>query len=106
MNVLENVPYTDAGMGRRKLVDKPHLLLMQAALKPGQDVPLHKANSHVHLLVLVGDLTIELDGQKQSMPQGTLFPVAFGTPMHIQNEGDRNASFLIIKTPNPSGMKT
>ena len=31
-------------------------------------------------------------------------PAAFKTPMHIRNEGDANATFLVIKAPNPSEM--
>jgi glyoxylate utilization-related uncharacterized protein len=65
---------------------------------------LHKANSNVHLLVMTGDLTIEHDGQERAIPQGTLLPVAYGTTMHIRNQGEQDATFLILKTPNPSEM--
>lgn len=40
-NVLENIPYQNEKMGSRKLVDEKYFLLMQAALKPGQDFPFH-----------------------------------------------------------------
>ena len=36
---------------------------------------------------------------------GDLLPIAFGTPMHIRNDGQENATFLIVKTPNPSEMQ-
>jgi hypothetical protein len=42
-NLLDGAPYADKGMGKRKLVDEDHLMLMQIALKPGQSVPKHKA---------------------------------------------------------------
>jgi quercetin dioxygenase-like cupin family protein len=35
---------------------------------------------------------------------GDLLPIAFGTQMHIRNDGQENATFLIVKTPNPSEM--
>ena len=44
-NILANIPYQDEKMGSRKLVDEKYLLVMQAALKPGQGVPQHDANS-------------------------------------------------------------
>jgi len=104
-NVLEGVPYADAGMGRRKVVDEKHLLIMQIALKPGQAVPEHPANSNVRLLVLEGEMIVVLAGAETPAKKGDLLPVAFRTLMSIRNESRGNATFLVIKTPNPSEMK-
>jgi len=104
-NVLESIPYTDGIMGKRKLVDEGYLLMMQAALKPGQSVPQHNANSNVHLLILKGELVVNLDGKDVNVKEGDLLKVVFKTPMNIKNNSDSNATFLIIKTPNPSDMK-
>ncbi len=103
-NVLESVPYQEAGAGRRRLVDAPHLLVMQAALRPGQMVPQHQADSNVQILVLDGDILLNLDGQNVSARKGDLVPVAFRTPMNIRNVSSANATFLIIKAPHPSAM--
>ena len=35
---------------------------------------------------------------------GDLLPIAFGTQMHIRNDGQENVTFLIVKPPNPSEM--
>ena len=105
-NVLENIPYQEDGMGKRKLVDEKYALIMQAALRPGQRVPQHNANANVHLLILKGDVVVNLDGIDTRLKEGALFPVAHKTPMHVRNESQENASFLIIKTPNPSEMST
>lgn len=102
MNVLENIPYKDDKMGNRKLVDEKHLLVMQIALKPGQSVPQHNANSNVHLLVLRGDVTVNLSGADNQAKEGDLLPVAYQTPMVIKNTGNLDATFLVFKTPNPS----
>lgn len=104
MNVLENVPYEDGQLGKRKVVDQKPLLIMQIALKPGQAVPQHPANSNVHVLVLEGNLKVTLDGKEYTATKGDLLPVAFKTPMAILNTGTVNATFLVIKTPNPSEM--
>jgi quercetin dioxygenase-like cupin family protein len=103
-NVLENVPYRDQGMGSRKIVDEKPLLIMQAALKPGQSVPQHTANSNVKILVLKGSVVINLDGKEIGAREGAIVPVAFKTPMNIKNLSDSDATFLIIKTPNPTEM--
>ena len=104
-NVFEAIPYQSERMGRRELVHEKDLLLMQIALQPGQAVPAHKANSNVHLLVLEGHIDADLAGTVEHLKAGDLVPVAFGTPMEIKNAGDVNATFLVIKTPNPSEMK-
>ena len=101
-NVLTAIPYTEGQMGKRQLVDEKHLLVMQVALKPAQQVPEHRANSNVHLLVVEGQITVTLAGQDLAATKGSLVPVAFQTLMSIRNASKQNASFLILKTPNPS----
>lgn len=104
-NVFEDVPYKDGGMGNRKLVDERHLLVMQIALRAGQAVPQHEANSNVQLLVLEGELVVVLAGSELRAGKGSLVPVAFKTPMSIRNAGAGDATFLVLKAPNPSEMK-
>lgn len=103
-NVLIDIPYSDGQMGNRRLIDEQHLLIMQVALKPGQQVPEHKANSNVHLLVVEGQITLNLNGKESVAAKGALVPVAFKTLMNIRNTATENASFLVLKTPNPSEM--
>ena len=103
-NVLNDIPYADDHMGKRQLVDEKHLLVMQVALKPGQQVPQHNANSNVHLLIVEGQIIVTLEGVETVATKGDLLPVAYKTPMSIRNASEENASFLILKTPNPSEM--
>ena len=101
-NVLEGIPYTDGQMGKRPLVDETHLLVMQVALQPGQQVPPHNANSNFHLLIIEGQVIVSLDGNDTAAAKGALVPIAIQTPMSIRNDSRENASFLILKSPNPS----
>lgn len=102
INVLENIPFKDEGMGKRILADEKHLLMMQVALKPGQAVPQHNANSNVHLLVVRGEVVVNLNGADTAAKEGSLVPIAYKTLMYVKNETADEASFMIIKTPNPS----
>ncbi|MDD4202777.1 MAG: hypothetical protein PHQ52_04865 [Candidatus Omnitrophica bacterium] len=102
MNIFENIPYNIEKMGNRKVADQNDILIMQIALKPGQIVPLHKANSNVHLLILKGELIVELDSVDRKAKEGDLLPVKYLTPMTIKNIGSCDATFLVLKTPNPS----
>lgn len=101
MNVYEGIPYQASGMGKRKLVDESHLLMMQVALRSGQAVPHHEANSNVHLLVLEGEIMITLNGRDSRIHRGDLQDVAKGTPMSIRNDSAADATFLVMKTPRP-----
>jgi len=103
-NLLEGAPYVDSGRGARALVDENHLLMMQVALKPGQSVPQHEANSNVHIIILDGEVVITLAGQDIAAREGDLISVAFMTPMSITNNSQANVTFVIIKTPNPTQM--
>ena len=103
-NVLVGIPYADGQMGKRKLIDEKHLFVMQVALKPGQQIPQHDANSNVHLLILEGEVIVTLDGKDTLATKGDMLPVAFKTLMSVRNASKANASFLNIKSPNPSEM--
>jgi quercetin dioxygenase-like cupin family protein len=88
------------------VVNTDEVLVMQIALRPGQSVPSHKANSTiVHLLVLAGGLTVDLDGTVHTLATGDLLPVAGGTPMNISSAVENDTTFLVIKTPNPALCK-
>jgi len=107
MNVLDKIPYEAQGMGKRKIVDEKHLLVMQIALKPGQSVPQHNANSNVALLILKGSSAIvNLAGEDNQVKEGDLLPVDYQTPMTIKNTGNDDVTFLVFKTPNPSEMNS
>jgi len=104
-NILKDIPYADGQMGKRQLFDEKHLLVMQVALKPGQQVPQHNANSNVHLLIVEGQIIVTRDGKDTVATKGDILPVTFKTLMSVRNASKENASFLIIKSPNPSEMK-
>lgn len=105
INVLEEIPYREEGMGRRRLVEEDYLLLLQAALQPGQAVPVHKADSNVHILVVEGELSITLNGTEVIATTGDIVPSSPGTEMTIVNRSKKNTSFLIFKTPHPRKLK-
>ena len=104
-NLLAAPPYNDTAMGKIRLVDQTYLQLIQVALKPGQVVPQHDANSHVQIIVLEGEVVINLAGKDIPTKNGDLVPVEFKTPILIKNKSQKNATFVIIKTPNPSQME-
>ena len=105
LNVFEDMPFNPDKMGRRVAAETEELLVMQIALHPGQEVPRHRANSNVHLLVITGEIHLELAGEASIVKAGDLVPVDFQTPMRLWNTGEEDASFLVFKAPHPRNMQ-
>lgn len=101
-NLYKNIPYQKDEIGKRKLVDKKELLMIQVALLSKQEVPPHNANADVNIIVLKGALSITLDKELFKLEQGDLILVKRSTYMEIKNILNEEASFLIIKAPNPN----
>jgi len=105
LNVFADIPFNSDPFGRRVAAETEELLVMQIALHPGQEVPRHRANSNVHLLVITGEIQLELADEESLIKAGDLVPVDFQTPMRLRNSGDVDASFLVFKAPHPRNMK-
>jgi len=105
VNILNDIPYQDKDMGRRILVNTDELLMMQAALKPGQSVPHHTSDSNVRILVIEGDIIVTVAKLVHNISKGDLLKVEYDKEMDIENTSSENASFIVIKTPHPKTMK-
>ena len=86
---------------RKTLADIPELQMNLVTLPEGQSLPAHNANSNVRLLVLRGELAVDLDGEIVKLGAHEMADAAIGTPMHIMNRSASPTAFLVIKTPNP-----
>lgn len=104
INVFKNTNYNDKNFDKNLLIDTNELFLVQIFLKAGQSVPKHNANSNVHILVIEGTINIKLENIDNITQAGIILPVKHLTNMEIFNNFSENASFLVIKTPNPKKM--
>ncbi|HHI30664.1 hypothetical protein B6U67_01525 [Methanosarcinales archaeon ex4484_138] len=87
-----------------QLINEDHLQLNMICLEAGQEVPYHRANSNVSLMVAKGEGELELAGEKEQLEHGKIYRVPFETRMRIVNNTDNRLSFLVFKTPNPKEM--
>ena len=101
INLYEDIPYEPESMGKRFLVNRDDLRIVQVALKAGQSVPAHKTDGNVNILVLKGELDIFVSDKSHASKEGTLISIPADTQMQVKNESADNATFLIIKTPKP-----
>lgn len=86
----------------KRLADACEVQMNLVCLGSGQMLPPHNANSNVRILVLQGELSVELCGKPQTLGEMDMIEAEFDTPMQIGNRSDSNTAFLVIKTPNPS----
>jgi quercetin dioxygenase-like cupin family protein len=100
-NLYKDIPYGSESMGKRFLVTRDDLRIVQVALKAGQSVPGHATNGNVNILVLKGDLNISVSDKTESAIEGTFIGIPADTQMQVINDSANDATFLIIKTPKP-----
>ncbi|HEY9162885.1 MAG TPA: cupin domain-containing protein [Desulfomonilia bacterium] len=99
INLYEDIPYEAEGLGKRLLVNREDIRIVQVALKPGQSVPAHKTDGNVNIIVLRGELDIHVTDNKHTAKEGDMTSIPADTQMQVKNESAGNATFLIIKTP-------
>ena len=52
-----------------------------------------------------GEVMVTIDNGGHMFKQGDFLPVAFKSSMSIKNIGEQEATFLVVKTPNPGEMQ-
>ena len=88
------------------IVDEDRVAINHMVLPQGEALPEHKANSHVHMIVVRGLLTLKLEGRvEQKYPAGSIIELPYGIRMHPQNRDDGVLEFFVIKVPSPRVMK-
>jgi quercetin dioxygenase-like cupin family protein len=88
-----------------KMIDDEHVNINHIVVAPGEAVPTHVSNSHVHQIIVRGTLSLSLEDEPfNHHPQGTIVAVPFNQKMVIQNQGKETLEFFVVKAPNPRDM--
>jgi quercetin dioxygenase-like cupin family protein len=101
INLYKDIPYKSEAMGKRFLVMREDLRIVQVALKAGQSVPEHGTDGNVNILVLKGELNISVSDKTKTTTEGSFIGIPTDTQMQVRNDSANDATFLIIKTPKP-----
>jgi quercetin dioxygenase-like cupin family protein len=104
INLYKDIPYESEAMGKRFLVMRDDLRIVQVALKAGQSVPGHATDGNVNILVLKGELNISVSDKTETTTEGCFIGIPADTLMQVRNDSANDATFLIIKTPK-AGIK-
>ena len=88
-----------------KIVDDENVNINHICVPPGEAVPTHVSNSHVHQIIVRGCLSLSLeDGEFANYQAGDVFAIPFNQKMVIQNRGSEPLEFFVVKAPNPRSM--
>ena len=88
------------------IIDDEHVAINHMVLPKGEALPEHNANSHVHMIVVRGKLTLKLEGQEERVyPAGSIVAIPYRTRMHPMNRHDEVLEFFVVKAPSPKTMK-
>lgn len=88
-----------------KIVDDENLILNHMVLTKGTGLPVHHANSNVYMIIIRGQMTIQLDDSDAIIHEkGEILNIPFNAKMNVTNNSDDVLEFFVVKAPNPRDM--
>lgn len=101
--IEKSYPYaTDDLKHIEKIIDDDPVMINHMVLPYGEFIPDHRANSYVHMIVVRGVLTLELeDQQPHTYCKGNVVHIPYNTYMRVRNDHQEVCEFFVIKSPNP-----
>lgn len=88
------------------IINDDRVAINHMVLPKGEALPEHHANSHVHMIVVRGWLTLKLEGQEErTYPTGSIVAIPYRARMQPRNKDDEVLEFFVIKAPGPKAMK-
>ena len=88
------------------IVSENTVMINHMILPEGDRLPVHTANSNVYMVVVQGEVTLELDGsQPVSYGKGSIINIDFGTLMNVYNAGEATLELFVVKAPGPGAYK-
>jgi quercetin dioxygenase-like cupin family protein len=89
-----------------RIVNTKFSAINHMILKHADGLPLHKANSDVHMIVVRGEISLKLNEQEvHSYPTGSILEIPYGTHMNVYNDGDEITEIFVVKAPAPEYYK-
>jgi quercetin dioxygenase-like cupin family protein len=86
-----------------KIVNDDVAMINHMVLPKGECLPVHNANSNVYMIVVNGEVTLELDDNlPKTYSKGSILNIEYGTLMSVCNTNDEILELFVIKAPAPS----
>ena len=89
-----------------RIVSDENVDINHMVLGPGEALPEHDTNSHVHMLVVRGAVTLRLGDQgPHDYPAGSIVAIPYLTHMNASNRTAEILEIFVIKAPSPASFK-
>lgn len=89
-----------------KIIDDDHAVINHMILPKGKSLPEHYSNSNVYMVVVRGNITLQLNEQEEhSYPAGSILTIPYKTKMNVFNKNDQLLEFFVFKAPSPKTFK-
>jgi quercetin dioxygenase-like cupin family protein len=89
-----------------RILEDDHVGINHMVLPRGGALPEHYSNSHVYMIVLRGQVTLQLNEQPEHRyPAGTIVNIPYQTKMNVSNQDEEILEFFVVKAPSPRRFK-
>ncbi len=88
-----------------RIIDYDAVGINHMVLPKGEGLPIHFANAPVYMIVVRGEITLELDEQDpHAYPAGSILEIPYQTKMDVRNLQDEVTELFVVKAPGPRSM--
>ncbi|NMB45177.1 MAG: cupin domain-containing protein [Firmicutes bacterium] len=98
---LYNFSLTDEKLIER-IIEDDNVGINHMVLPKGAALPEHYSNSHVYMVVIRGQVTLQLNDQEEHhYPSGSMINIPYKTKMNVSNQDAEPVELFVIKAPSP-----
>jgi len=81
-----------------KLIMEDDVNVIHMIFNKGEGLPEHHANAYVQMIVMRGQLSIQLDDQENhKYAKGTILQIPYKTKMNVRNLDDETLELMVVK---------
>jgi quercetin dioxygenase-like cupin family protein len=85
-----------------KIIDDDAAMINHMILNKGDCLPEHKSNSNVYMIVVRGNLTLQLaENPEKHYSNGSVINIPYDIKMNVSNQHDEQVEFFVVKSPSP-----
>ncbi|MFO7886684.1 MAG: cupin domain-containing protein [Eubacteriales bacterium] len=85
-----------------KIISDGNVDLNHMIFPKNEGLPVHNANSNVYMIVIRGQLTLQLDDQEpHKYARGKIINIPYSTKMDVGNNDDEVLEIFVVKAPSP-----
>lgn len=89
-----------------RIIEDNNVGINHMILRKSEALPEHYSNSNVYMIVVRGNVTLQLDEQEpNTYPAGSIMMIPYKTKMNVSNQDEETLELFVVKAPSPRVMK-